>query len=92
MSLTIQISDEQAALLQANAAAQGLSLEAWLQKLAEEKPAFQEPSQPGTGQFQREHGLWVYRTGDPMPPSLVNETLAQIRQEREAGFLGTLPE
>ena len=30
----IQISDEQAATLQANAAAQGLTLDAWLRKLA----------------------------------------------------------
>lgn len=33
----IQLPDEQAALLRAKAATQGLSLEAWLQKLAEQE-------------------------------------------------------
>ena len=35
MTLTISFSDEQAAVLQAKAAAEGLSVEAWIQKLAE---------------------------------------------------------
>ena len=36
----IELPDEQAAMLKAKAAAEGLSLEAWLQKLAqEERPA-----------------------------------------------------
>jgi hypothetical protein len=35
----IELSDEQAAALMAKAAAQGLSLEEWLQKLATEPPA-----------------------------------------------------
>lgn len=37
MTVTIQLSDEQAAALQAKAAAQGLSLEKWLQSLAEQE-------------------------------------------------------
>jgi antitoxin ChpS len=37
----IELSDEQAAALKAKAAAQGLTLEAWLQKLALETPADQ---------------------------------------------------
>ncbi|HWZ44218.1 MAG TPA: hypothetical protein VNW97_12130 [Candidatus Saccharimonadales bacterium] len=37
MTVTIKISDEQAAVLQARAAAQGLSLEKWLQSLAEQE-------------------------------------------------------
>ena len=36
MSLTIKLSDEQATALQAKAAAEGLSLEKWIQKLAEQ--------------------------------------------------------
>jgi len=38
MTLTINLSDEQAAGLQAKAAAEGLSPEEWLQKIAERKP------------------------------------------------------
>jgi hypothetical protein len=34
----IELPDEQAAVLRAKAAAEGLSLEAWLQKLAGQKP------------------------------------------------------
>jgi hypothetical protein len=36
--LTIELSDEQATALQAKAAAEGLSLEEWLQKLALQEP------------------------------------------------------
>jgi plasmid stability protein len=35
MSLTLKLSDEQEAALQARAAAEGLSLEEWIQKLAQ---------------------------------------------------------
>jgi hypothetical protein len=35
MSLTIRLTDEQATALQARAEAEGLSVEAWIQKLAE---------------------------------------------------------
>lgn len=36
MTFTIRLSDEQAAAIQAQAAAEGLSVEAWLQRLAEQ--------------------------------------------------------
>ena len=35
MTLTLKLSDEQATALQAKAAAEGLSLEAWMERLAE---------------------------------------------------------
>ena len=38
MTLTIKLSDEEATALQAKAAAEGLSLEEWLKKLAEPEP------------------------------------------------------
>ncbi len=38
MTLTLQLSDDQATALQAKAAAEGLSLEAWLVKQAEPHP------------------------------------------------------
>jgi hypothetical protein len=43
MTLTLELSDEQAAALQAKAAAEGLSLEAWIGKLAEPQPAASGP-------------------------------------------------
>jgi plasmid stability protein len=41
----IELPDEQAAALKAKAAAEGLSLEAWLQKLASVEPAAERPLQ-----------------------------------------------
>jgi hypothetical protein len=38
MTLTLELSDEQTTLLQAKAAAEGLSLEAWIVKQAESMP------------------------------------------------------
>jgi hypothetical protein len=38
MSLTLKLSDEQATALQEKAAAEGLSLDEWIQKLAEPNP------------------------------------------------------
>lgn len=44
MSLTIKLSDEQATVLQAKAEAEGLpSVEAWIEKLAQQEPAQQQP-------------------------------------------------
>ncbi len=45
MTLTITLSDEQAAVLQAKAAAEGLSVKAWIQKLAEPQVAAERPLQ-----------------------------------------------
>ena len=42
----IELSDEQAAALKAKAAATGLTLEAWLQKLAGEEPESTRPAKP----------------------------------------------
>lgn len=38
MTLTIKLSDEQATLLEAKAAAEGLSVEEWIKKLAQPEP------------------------------------------------------
>jgi hypothetical protein len=38
MSLTLTLSDEQATVLQAKAAAEGLSLDAWIEKLSHPEP------------------------------------------------------
>lgn len=45
MTLTINISDEQAEVLQAKAAAEGLSVEAWIRKLAEPQTSVERPLQ-----------------------------------------------
>jgi hypothetical protein len=42
----IELPDQQATALKAKAAAQGLTLEAWLQRLAGEEPALPQPCSP----------------------------------------------
>jgi AbrB family looped-hinge helix DNA binding protein len=34
-------------------------------------------------QIQKERGVWVFRTGQPLPESIVNATLTGIREERD---------
>ena len=49
----IEIPDEQAAALKAKAAAQGLTLTAWLERLAEEPPAARRPLKTGRGMLAK---------------------------------------
>lgn len=37
----------------------------------------------GTGPLTREQGVWVFRTGSPMPASATDDVLRQIRAERD---------
>ena len=76
MTLTIQLSDEHATALQAKAAAEGLSLEEWLQKLAEQEP-------PATSRPVRRH-IWevIAENMKDVPPedfaALPKDGLSQI--------------
>ena len=49
----IELPDEQAAALKAQAAAAGLTLEAWLNKLATSEPNGQKPEPPSIAHLQR---------------------------------------
>ena len=42
----------------------------------------------GTGPLTKEHGVWVFRTGQPMPASTTDDMLRQIREERDSTNLG----
>ena len=42
----------------------------------------------GTGSLTKEHGVWVFHTGQPLPAAATNETLQQIRGERDMANLG----
>ena len=42
----------------------------------------------GTGPLTKEHGVWVFRTGQPMRASATDEMLRQIREERDSANLG----
>ena len=40
------------------------------------------------GSLTKEHGVWVLRTGEPLPSSSTDEMLQQIRKERDLANLG----
>jgi len=42
----------------------------------------------GTGPLAKEHGVWVFRTGKPLPASATDELLQRIREERDVANLG----
>ena len=42
----------------------------------------------GTTQLRKEHGVWVFDSGEPLSASAVEETIEQIRRERDALNLG----
>jgi AbrB family looped-hinge helix DNA binding protein len=43
------------------------------------------------GSMRKERGVWVFRTGEPLDPSVVDETLDRVRQERDAANEGGTP-
>lgn len=103
MTLIIEFSnDQQMAAWKAKAESQGLTLEEWIKKLADEnvntEPAFAEqrlpqaltPSHAAMGVLEKEAGVWVLRTGQPIPSAIVEETLQSIRLERDLDNLGPL--
>jgi len=42
----------------------------------------------GTGPLTKEHGVWVFHTGEALPASATEEMLQQIRAERDLDNLG----
>jgi hypothetical protein len=42
----------------------------------------------GTVPLMKEKGVWVFRAGQPLAPSVTDEVLRQIREERENANLG----
>ncbi len=41
-----------------------------------------------TGPLTKEHGVWVFHSGQPLPASATDEMLQQIREERDLANLG----
>jgi AbrB family looped-hinge helix DNA binding protein len=42
----------------------------------------------GTGPLTKEHGVWVFHAGQPLPASATDEMLRQIREDRDLANLG----
>jgi plasmid stability protein len=93
MSLTIDLPEEQQAVLAARAREHGISAEEYARQVLAHDLEEPETSLPAVGaaQFEKEHGVWVYRTGVPMPSSLVEDTLQNMRRQREESFFGNVP-
>ena len=42
----------------------------------------------GTGPLVKEHGVWVFHGGQPLPAATTDEALQQLREERDLHNLG----
>jgi AbrB family looped-hinge helix DNA binding protein len=42
----------------------------------------------GSGPLTKEHGVWVFHAGQPLPASATDEMLQRIRAERDLANLG----
>ncbi len=87
--MTLDVKPEIAAALEALASAQGLSVEGYLEQLVEKELPFKRegvtPSE-GSGMVW-EDGLFVYRTGKPLPLRVVDDAIRQVREERAQHIL-----
>src|SRR5215467_155609 len=78
--MTLDVKPKIAAALEALASAKGLSLEDYLEQLVEE----QLPVKPEDGTRSEgsgmvwENGLFVYRTGRPLPSRAVDDAIRQV--------------
>jgi AbrB family looped-hinge helix DNA binding protein len=42
----------------------------------------------GSAQLRKKRGVWVYRSGEPLTQAVVEKTVRQVLEEREAQNLG----
>lgn len=40
------------------------------------------------GRMYRKHGVWVFNSGEPLPPDAVEKTIRKVREERDRHNLG----
>lgn len=88
--MTLDIKPEIAAALEALASAKGLSVEDYLEQLVENQlPLKLEDATRSEGSgMVWENGLFVYRTGKPLPSREVDNAIGQVREERAQHILG----
>lgn len=88
--MTLDVKPEIAAALEALASAKGLSVEDCLEQLLqrESRPTVEaNDSLEGSGMVW-ENGLFVYRTGKPLPSDLLDAAIREVREERSRRLLG----
>jgi hypothetical protein len=88
--MTLDLRPEIAAALEALASAKGLSMEDYIQQLVEHELPFKlEDTTPSEASgMVWENGLFVYRTGRPLPLRAVDDAIRQVREERAQHILG----
>ena len=80
--MTLDLKPEIAAALEALASAKGLSVEAYLEQLLEQVLPLKlgdATNSEGSGMVW-ENGLFVYRTGKPLPLHVVDDAIRQVRE------------
>ena len=87
--VTLDLKPEIAAALEALASAKGLSVEEYLEQLVEKelplKP--EDEARPEGSGMVWDNGLFVYRTGRPLPVRVVDDAIRQVREERAQHIL-----
>lgn len=43
----------------------------------------------GTAPLRKKHGIWVFRSGEPLSAETVERTIAAVRRDRDSQNLGT---
>jgi hypothetical protein len=90
MMITLNLKPELEAGLLAQARATGTSPEDYVQHLVERDlsaEVIDSGSSEGTGMVW-ENGLFVYRTGRPLPAHIVDDAIRRSREERAQHLLG----
>jgi hypothetical protein len=92
--MTLEVKPQLAAALEALASARGVSVEEYLQYLVERelpgKENEEDAARSEASGMVWENGLFVYRTGRPLPPHIVDDAVRRARQERAQHILGNL--
>ena len=88
MSLTLKLSDEEATALQAKAAADGLSLEEWIRKLAQPEPTTSVSSQQSRS---RRHISEIIRENMSKVPPEIMATMPRDGASEHDHYIYGLP-
>jgi hypothetical protein len=92
MDVTLTLKPEVEAELLAEAQAAGMTLDNYLQRLVEKELSLKGISHQqseGSGMVW-ENGLFVYRTGRPLPSDVINDAVRRSREERARDILGEI--
>ena len=99
MTVTLNLPPDVERAFLAEAQTRGLTLDEFISAmLVSQSPAKQAPSTKAIGSstaasrffpLEQEDGVPVLRTGQPLNPSVIDDTLDMIRRERELSMLGT---